>query len=83
MVGSLNTILVKRLINAMKTYSCGGKLVSPVSSCVNDGAICSGVGTCSTDNKYCLCPPDREGQYCELAKVSSSDLAIILGTPPP
>lgn len=44
--------------------------------CVSDGNICSGNGGCGFDQKkgstHCFCEEDREGDFCNSKKSSSS-----------
>jgi hypothetical protein len=70
------------LLNELKGFTCNDEPVSALASCISNGALCSDVGTCSSDTNSCICPNGREGQYCEEVTSSSADVAlpIILGT---
>jgi hypothetical protein len=62
--------------------TCNGQHVLSTWSCISDGILCSGMGTC-TDGQ-CNCSTGREGTYCQtdstVASSSDNTLAITLVT---
>jgi hypothetical protein len=80
-VAASEKALYRRLLNGLKEFTCNGQPVSALSNCISNGDLCSDVGTCSAMTGSCVCPDDREGQFCERFKSSSSDAstAVLLG----
>jgi hypothetical protein len=74
--------LKREFLNQIKGATCNGVAVSAFAGCINDGEMCSSVGTCNSGR--CTCPSSRTGQYCELIVSSSSSdsTVIVLGTLP-
>jgi hypothetical protein len=74
--------LKREFLNQLKAATCNGVTVSAFAGCINDGEMCSSVGTCNSGR--CTCPSSRTGQYCELLVSSSSSdsTVIVLGTLP-
>jgi hypothetical protein len=70
-LASSEPTLKSKFLNQLKTFTCDGVVVSSVAPCINDGELCSGVGSCV--DKACVCPSERTGQYCEDFVSSGTD----------
>jgi hypothetical protein len=82
-IGSTEPVLKSLFLNQLKAFTCNGVAVSSMAACINDGKLCSDVGSCA--NQACVCPSGRTGQYCDdfVSTDSSSDAATIgLGSYP-
>ncbi len=68
-----------RLIDFLVNVTCNGQPAFSLYSCVNNGTLCSGKGTCI--NGTCSCHNNRGGKYCEIqgTDVSSDTMSIALG----
>lgn len=76
-LANVDETLMSLFYTQLKNFTCDGTPVSALAGCINDGALCSNMGTC-VDSR-CSCFSERTGTYCEFESSEGiSDTGVII-----